>query len=187
MLVSLTTSAANTNTLWVDKPNTCDSCTHFDSDFWVYPVSATDVQALEYDNFIFDKTDNLEIMFGSQYCYAGTACPGGANGWDIWNQNAGAWVATGITAAPSFGAWNRIHWSQYRVIGDTSCSGTECEHYVNLTLNGTTYAVNMTEPAGPLPSGWTSALGFQFQLDSASVSGTNTLSEYIDEASFIAY
>jgi hypothetical protein len=99
----------------------------------------------------------------------------------VWegNGSSGSWVHTSVTTAPTAGAWNHIRWSAHRVIGDTSCSGTECMYYDSLTLNGTVYALNLAEPAGPLPGGLdASTTGCQFQLDMVAA---GTAAEYADQ------
>ena len=165
-----------TNVLWPYKMKGCDACTHMRTNFWAYPVSSSHVASLEYDAFLFDAAHQLNIMWGVQWNQR-------AGKWQIWNQGTSQWVDTMVTTGPRFGVWNHLQFSDHRVIGDTSCGGTECLYYDTLMLNGTTYALNLTEPAGPLHHGWGSVSGFQFQLDATPVaSGSATLSEYIDEA-----
>ncbi len=182
MLVTETVDSTSsyTDVLWPYKLKGCDTCTQMNTDFWVYPVSSSHVASLEYDSFLFDATNNLNIMWGTQWNQR-------RRRWQIWNQGGDQWVDTSVTTGPTFGSWNHIQLAEHRVIGDTSCAGTECLYYDSLTLNGTTYTLDLTEPAGPIHPGWHSVSGFQFQLDATPVSGSPvTLSEYIDEANMSA-
>jgi hypothetical protein len=169
-----------TDILWPYKTRGCDTCTQMHTDFWVYPVSSSGLDALEYDAFLFDDTNQLNIMWGVQWNQR-------EGKWQIWNQATGRWMDTDVTTGPKFGAWNHLQFADHRVIGDSACGGTECLYYDSMTLNGTTYDWNLTQPAGPIHPGWHSVSGFQFQLDATPVSGgTNTLTEYIDEANMWA-
>jgi hypothetical protein len=177
----MVTETVNSNTfytdvLWPYKTKGCDTCTRMNTDFQVYPVSSSHVAALEYDAFLFDDANKLNIMWGVQWNQR-------KGKWQVWNQGGDQWVDTEVTTGPKFGAWNHIQFADHRVIGDTSCGGTECLYYDSMTLNGTTYNLNLTEPAGPIHPGWHSVSGFQFQLDATPVTnGSATLTEYIDEA-----
>ena len=54
--------------------------------------------------------------------------------------------------------WHRITWTVYRT-SDTNM------HYRSVVIDGVKYVVAMTEPSGPLPSGWSENMGVQWQLD----------------------
>jgi hypothetical protein len=169
-----------TDILWPYKLKGCDTCTQMHTDFWVYPVSSSHVDALEYDAFLFDATNQLNIMWGVQWNQR-------EGRWQVWNQATSRWIDTDVTTGPTFGAWNHLQFADHRVIGDTACGGTECLYYDSITLNGTTYDLNVSQPAGPIHPGWHSVSGFQFQMDALPVSGgTATLTEYIDEANMWA-
>jgi hypothetical protein len=169
-----------TDILWPYKTRGCDTCTQMHTDFWVYPVSSSGVDALEYDAFLFDATNQLNIMWGVQWNQR-------EGKWQIWNEATGRWIDTNVTTGPTYGAWNHLQFSDHRVIGDTACGGTECLYYDSMTLNGTTYDLNLSQAAGPIHPGWHSVSGFQFQLDATPVSGGSaTLTEYIDEANMWA-
>jgi hypothetical protein len=164
MSMSLVANVNSTNALWTWFGADCDLCTSFSADFHVYPVSSSNLGALELDTvFLFSTGLNREFMWGMQYCLLGAGCPGGHNSWDIWNQGTGTWIDTGITTAPNFGAWNHVQTTNHRV-GNT-------QWYDTLTLNGTLHAINMSEASSVLPGGWTSGTGFQFQLDASTPSG----------------
>ena len=182
MMLTETVNSKNTFTdiLWPYKTKGCDTCTQMHTDFWAYPVSSSGVAALEYDAFLFDATHQLNIMWGVQWNQR-------EGKWQIWNEATGRWIDTNVTTGPTFGAWNHLQFADHRVVGDTACGGTECLYYDSMTLNGTTYDLNLSQPAGPIHPGWHSVSGFQFQLDATPVSGgTATLTEYIDEANMWA-
>ena len=169
-----------TNILWPYKTRSCDSCTQMHTDFWAYPVSSSHIGTLEYDAFVFDAIRQLDIMWGVQWNQS-------EGKWQIWNQATNRWIDTNVTTGPKFGAWNHLQFADHRVIGDTACGGTECLYYDSMTLNGTTYNLHLSQPAGPIHPGWHSVSGFQFQLDATPVSGgTATVTEYIDEANMWA-
>ncbi len=169
-----------TDVLWPYKMKGCDACTQMNTDFWVYPVSSSHVASLEYDAFLFDATNQLNIMWGVQWNQR-------TGKWQIWNQGKNSWIDTNVTAGPTFGAWNHLQFADHRVIGDTNCDGTECLYYDSMTLNGTTYTLKRTEPVGAIHPGWHSVSGFQFQLDATPMTGgTATVSEYVDEANMWA-
>lgn len=178
MMLTETVDSKNffTDILWPYKTPGCDTCTQMHTDFWAYPVSSSHVAALEYDAFLFDATQQLNIMWGVQWNQR-------RGKWQIWNEATGRWIDTNVTTGPNFGAWNHLQFTDHRVIGETACGGTECLYYDSMTLNGTTYDLNLSQAAGPIHPGWHSVSGFQFQLDATPVSdGTATLTEYIDEA-----
>lgn len=182
MMVTETVNATNsyTDILWPYKTKGCDTCTQMHTDFWVYPVSPSGLDALEYDAFLFDDANQLNIMWGVQWNQR-------EGKWQIWNQAASRWIDTDVTTGPTFGAWNHLQFADHRVLGDTACGGTQCLYYDSMTLNGTRYDWNLTQPAGPIHPGWHSVSGFQFQLDATPVrGGANTLTEYIDEANMWA-
>ena len=162
MLVTETLNSPKffTNVLWDYHAKACDDCTQMHTDFWIYPVSSSHVGTLEYDAFLFDGTRRLNITWGMQWNQRRGV-------WQVWNQGTNRWVDTDITTGPNFGAWNHLQFAGHRVIGDTGCDGTECLDYDSLTLNGTTYTLNIAEPAGPIHPGWHAVSGFQFQLDAA--------------------
>jgi hypothetical protein len=185
MLMSMTANTNDTNALWYFYGADCDSCTNFNVDLQFYPPTTAGLAALEFDQMQMNLPLNTEFMWGMQYCFMGAGCPGGHSSWDIWDQNAIAWIDSGITQAPNLGAWNHLQVHNHRVVGDTSsCSGHPCMHYDTFTLNGTLHVLNATQPAGTLPAGWTSGSGFQVQMDIATVSGSTVFNEYIDQASF---
>lgn len=180
MELSMTTAQSNTNALWTYKGSSCDECSTFNSNFDLYPTGSTSIQALEMDTFDFDATDRIERMWGHQWNQT-------IGVWQVWNQFAVEWVNTTLTVGLTFGAWNNIEWFDHSVPGDTTgCSGYGCLYYDSVSIDGTNYPLNIVEPAGPLPSGWGGAIGFQFQIDAANVSESQTFTEYLDKASLTA-
>lgn len=141
-----------------------NTATHFIWDFWVYLDSASlSAQALEYD--LFQYSGRTRYMFGSQ-------CEYKTGVWGIWNGKAGNWVQTGLPCkrfAPN--VWHHIVWQVHR-------TSDEKMHYDSLTLDGVTHALNMAEPSGPLPAGWTDNLGVQWQLDTPL--SALTFNEWVD-------
>jgi hypothetical protein len=59
-------------------------------------------------------------------------------------------------------------------------------YYDSLTVNGVLHVVNVKYPGGHLPHGWSSANGFQVQIDIGSTKQDITVDEFIDEANFSA-
>ena len=127
--------------------------THFTWDFWVHvDKDSTYAQALEYDFFQF--ANHVEYMFGSQCDYA-------SGHWDVWNQSTKRWVQSSVPCQKlKPNVWHHIVWKYHRT-SDTRM------HYDSLTIDGVVHAVNMAEPSGPMPSGWTDNMGVQWQLDTA--------------------
>ena len=71
--------------------------------------------------------------------------------------------------------------------GDTNrCDGMPCMYYDSVTIDGDEHPVNAKYPAGHLPHGWSSAVGFQFQIDIGDVSSPVTVEEFVDLADFSA-
>ena len=77
----------------------------------------------------------------------------------------GVWVPTQIRCQPfAPNVWHHIV--------------SQVHHYDSLTLDGVQHSLNLAEPSGPLPLGWTDNLGVQWQLDTAS--SPLAFSEWID-------
>ncbi len=181
MQMSFVANASSTNVLWPFKsPSTCDLCTNFSDDEEIYVPSSSNLGAVEVDPaFLFSVTLNREFMFGAQICFLGSSCPGHANEYDIWDQGTGTWHATSCSITSwVFGGWNRLQRTEHRV-GNS-------EVYDTMTLNGNVCAINTTWTSSVLPGGWTSAVGFQFQLDASTPSGSQTYTMYLDQATFSA-
>lgn len=182
MLLSETANTSFTNALWPYKSSTaCDTCANFSDSFEVY-LGSNSAQAgsFEYDVFDFAQSLNTEFMWGMQWNQASGV-------WQVFNQAAGSWVNTSVTTALSYSSWHHIQRTYHRVQGDTSnCSGQPCMYYDTLTIDGTAHVLNMVEPAGTLPTGWTSAIGWQAQIDIGTISGSQTVLENLDQVAFTA-
>jgi hypothetical protein len=59
-------------------------------------------------------------------------------------------------------------------------------YYDKIAIDGVVTNWNLTYPASALPGGWTGATGVQFQIDTTTVTGTQTLDMYIDQVKFSA-
>jgi hypothetical protein len=181
---SETSSKSYSNALWTFRNGSCDECSQNYSDFWVYlgPNSAH-AQAFEFDSFNFDRTDNIEFMWGMQWNQQGGR-------WQIWKQAPGSghgWVDTSLSTPLSYNAWHHIQVVDHRVIGDKNdCSGEPCMYFDSITIDGIKTVWNLVEPASALPNGWASEAGDQFQIDIASISSSQTLTMNIDESNFQA-
>ena len=176
-VVNFQANAPATNVLDAWFAADCDLCSAFSSDFEVFPVSSSNLGAVETDTaFLFSTGLNREFMWGMQYCLLGASCVGGHSSWDIWDQGSGTWIDTGITTAPNFNAWNHIQTTNHRV-GNSQIFDT-------FTLNGTLHTLNTTLTSSVLPGGFGSGTGFQFQLDASTPSGTQTYTMYLDQATF---
>jgi hypothetical protein len=187
--LSTTSSATQTNALWVKHFPNCDSCTFFSNDFWMQPsTNAVSFAAnLESDMYMFDSTDGLDFMFGLQ-------CNLSSHIWQIDNQN-DSWITakqsgTNVPCNLTAGTWYHITFKGHRLVGDTACtlanaSGTgttpgPCNYYDSLTVqasggSATTYVLNQTMRAAFLHTGWSSATGSQKQTDITGASKTVTM------------
>ena len=172
------TGPAYVDVLWTYIAGIDDAATYFNSDFEVYIPSTTYplAQAFEFDMFNFSTTDNINYMFGMQWNRV-------TSKWQVSSND--SWVDTVVTVGPSSGAWTHIEQQAHRIPGDTAHV-----YYDWVKINGVIYwfsgtpGVSVQELSVPLVSGWTSAVGIQFQLDIASVGAT--ISMNIDNASFSA-
>jgi hypothetical protein len=179
-----------TDVLWWNKLGVNDSVTNYRFDFYVQLYNGTNalpnnVQALEFDTFHFikmAKNKGIEYMFGTQCDYA--------NGWwEVWNQQQGYWAATSVSCNPfQPNVWYHITWNLRR-------TPDKMMHYDNFTivqydgnkniLASNTYTLNLAYPSGPLPKGWDSVLGVQFQMDANANGGQ--MQEYVDQVKLTAW
>jgi len=150
--------------LFWEKLGAQDWATHFTWDFWVYLDEASlGAQALEYD--IFQFVGGTEYMFGSQCVYT-------TGRWNVWNAGAARWVTIPVSCRPfKPKVWHHILWEVHR-------TSDRRMHYDSLTLDGIQHTVNIAEPSGPLPAGWSEDMGVQWQLDTAG--SPLTFNEWID-------
>ena len=181
MHLSVTGNTSFTNALWVYRAGALDTAVNFTSSFCVYlGANSAYAGSFEYDMFDFSSSTNTEFMWGVQWNQTSSV-------WQVFNQAAGHWVNTSVTTPLAYSTWNCLSFANHRVAGDTnSCSGHPCMYYDSITINGAKTSWALAEPAGTLPSGWNSAVGFQFQIDIGSISGAETVDEYVDLANFTA-
>jgi hypothetical protein len=148
------------NALWTYIAGADDNATSFSTSLWVYPTAKASVAgSFEFDQFDFSKSTGIEFMWGSQ-------CNQVNHLWQIFDQLNGHWINTTVRCSLAVNKWHQVRWDVHRVSGDTDrCSGRPCMYYDTLTLDGVVHPVNAVYPAGPLPNGWSSAVGFQVQID----------------------
>ena len=169
------------NALWTYIAGADDSATSLSTSLWVYPAGKASVAgSFEFDQFQFSKSQGIEFMWGSQ-CNQ-------VNGlWQVFDQLHGHWMDTAVKCALKPNHWHHVRWDVHRVSGDTDrCSGKPCMYYDTLTVDGVVHPVNAVYPAGALPNGWSSAVGFQVQIDIGSTGQGVTIDEYLDLADFWA-
>ena len=172
------TGPAYVDVLWTYIAGINDAAEYFNSDFWVYIDSVTYplAQAFEFDMFNFSTTDNINYMCGMQWNRV-------TSKWQISSND--SWVDTIVTAGLTSGGWTHVQQQTHRVPGDLLHV-----YYDWVAVNGVTYwfsgtpGLSVQELSVPLVPGWTSAVGWQAQLDIASVPAT--ISMIIDQANFIA-
>jgi hypothetical protein len=169
------------NALWTYHAGADDSATSLSTSFWVYLTDKASVAgSFEFDQFDFSKSTGIEFMWGSQ-------CNQVTHLWQIFDQLHGRWMNTAVKCALTPNQWHDVRWDVHRVSGDTDrCSGEPCMYYDTLTLDGVVHPVNAAYPAGPLPNGWSSAVGFQVQIDIGATGSPVTVDEYLDLADFSA-
>ena len=180
MEVSIT-GPQHSNALWTYRAGADDNATSFSMSLWVYLMAKASVAgSFEYDLFDFSKSTGTEFMWGSQ-CNQ-------VNGlWQIFDQLHGRWMNTPASCLLAPNAWHYVRWDVHRVSGDTDrCSGKPCMYYDTLTVDAVPFPINKMYPAGPLPNGWSSAVGFQVQIDIGSTVLPVTINEYLDLADFSA-
>lgn len=165
--------------LWWYKVGPNTSATNLRFDFWlnVSPEAALYSRALEFD--VFQYIVPTRYMFGTQCAYANGYSNGGA--WDVWDESTGHWSHTGLPC-PAFvpGDWYHLTWDFNRTADQYEhYNSVSVEHYDSAAitqLDSSNTVVNIALPSGPLPNGWTSNLGVQFQLDINGTPGSGTVS-----------
>ena len=169
------------NALWTYIAGVDDNATSFSMSLWVYPTGKTSAAgSYEFDQFDFSKSTGIEFMWGSQ-------CNQGNGLWQIFDQLHGRWINIKVACSLAPNHWHQVRWDVHRVTGDTNrCSGKPCMYYDTLTVDGHVNPVNAVYPAGSLPNGWSSAVGFQVQIDIGPTGSGVTIDEYVDLADFWA-
>jgi uncharacterized repeat protein (TIGR02543 family) len=176
------TGTADSDVGWFYNNGAQDSATTFTLDYEAYlDANAPTANAFEYNIFQYVHAGNGGGTLNIRY-YFGTQCVVGGY-WQVWNSYSNAWNNTTVSCSLSALAWHHIIWNVHRILGDTSCTDSyPCMHYDTLTIDGTAHAVNMTEAAGPLPTGWGEQTGVAFQMDIGATG--DELTQYLDEVNF---
>jgi len=113
--------------------------TNFTYDVYFYGTDLAVSQALEFDvNQFFNS---MGFIFGHQCVIAG------GHGWDIWDDQSNAWIATGIPCNPNSNSWNHVTLKVQRTSNNQLT-------YQSITLNGVTNTLNWTYNHGSAPSSW---------------------------------
>jgi hypothetical protein len=160
-----------TNCLWWNKVGANNAILYLTGIYHVYIPSETNIQALEYDQFIFDNGNRY--MEGSQCVIGGL--------WQVWNQCTG-WVNTSpsLSCSLSINTWHSIVWNTHRdTNSSTACGGHPCMYYDQLTIDGVAHGPFTSQQS--CPSGDPDNIGIQAQIDTTSAGGFTN--EFIDEMS----
>jgi hypothetical protein len=171
----------DTNALWTYRAGADDNATSFSMTFWVYPTgAASSAGSFEFDQFDFSSSTGIEFMFGTQ-------CNQVSKLWQVFDQLHNHWMNTAVGCSLPANQWSEVRWDAHRVSGDTNrCDGMPCMYYDSVTVDGTVHPVNAKYPAGYLPHGWSSSVGFQFQIDIGNVGSPVMVEEFLDLADFSA-
>jgi hypothetical protein len=172
---------AESNVLWFYDNGAQNNAYYFYSDQWFYlDANGATGNALEYDQWKYvhagdgGVTQNTRFMFGGQ-------CDLNHHLWDVWNSYTAAWIPTTLACSPAIETWHHLITVGYYTAGDTSCTGSyACMHFPYVVIDGTLTNLNLSESAGPLPSGWVEQTGTQDQLDVKTVEQT----EWVDLFNF---
>lgn len=136
----------------------------YDTDFYVTNPAIT--QALEFD--ISDWMDGIAGMtFGTQCNHLGDG------DWDIWNNKTQHWISAGAPCQIVQG-WNHYTLQVQRQTDNSVL-------YQSITLNGTSYTLNVDTPSIAAPAGWW-GININFQMDSDYLGSPNTA--YLDNLTF---
>lgn len=169
------------NALWTYIAGADDNATSFSTSLWVYLTAKASVAgSFEFDQFDFSSSSGIEFMWGSQ-------CNQVNHLWQIFDQLHGRWRNSPAPCSLAPNTWHYVRWDVHRVSGDTNrCSGKPCMYYDTLTVDMVVYPINTMYPAGPLPNGWSSAVGFQVLIEVGATGSPVTVDEYLDLADFSA-
>ena len=131
---------------------------NFTYDVYFYGDDLGTSEGLEFD--INQFFDGMGFIFGHQCRIAN------GNQWDVFDNQKGAWVPTGIPCYPKSGTWNHVTIKVQR---------TSDNHltYQSITLNGQTANLNWSLPHGSAPNWYGVTVNFQmdgnFRQDSYKV------------------
>lgn len=150
-----------------------DGTTSLTLDIWFYPNANPNLlRSFEFDNLLYAPSLNTNFTWGLR-------CSQGTGFWEILTNPSGAiWTSTGTACSVSYLNWHHLQFNVHRVAGDTnSCAGEPCQYYDSFNLDGNLVTLNQTAPAN-FPSGATSAVGFQFLLNTGSSGSAGTTVDY---------
>jgi len=137
---------------------------NFVYDVYFYGTDLNASQALEFD--INQFTDGLSFIWGHECRVAG------GNEWDIWDNQSGHWVATGVPCYPKSNDWNHL------VIQVQRTSNNQLL-YQSITLNGQQYNLNATY--APTSTSWY-GVTVNYQMDGNSLQTPYNV--YLDNLTF---
>jgi hypothetical protein len=132
----------------LDQSHQIVANTHnFIYDVWFYGTSLNESEALEFD--VNQFVDGLSFIWGHQCTVLG------GHDWEIWNNQANAWVSTGISCYPNNNAWNHLTLQVQRTSDNQLL-------YQTITFNGQQYNLNATY--APTSSSWY-GVTINYQMD----------------------
>jgi hypothetical protein len=137
---------------------------NFVYDVYFYGTNLNAAEALEFD--INQFTNGLSFIWGHECRVAG------GNEWDIWDNQSGHWVATGVPCYPKSNDWNHL------VIQVERTSNNQLL-YQSISLNGQQYDLNATY--APTSTSWY-GVTINYQMDGNSAQ--TPYSVYLDNLTF---
>ncbi len=137
---------------------------NFVYDVYFYGTNLNASQAVEFD--INQFTSGLSFTWGHECRVAG------GNEWDIWDNQAGHWVATGVPCYPKSNDWNHLVIQVQRTSNDQLL-------YQSITLNGQQYNLNATYV--PTSTSWY-GVTVNYQMDGNSAQTPYNV--YLDNLTF---
>lgn len=137
---------------------------NFVYDVYFYGANLNASQAVEFD--INQFTNGLSFIWGHECRVAG------GNEWDIWDNQSGHWVATGVPCYPKSNDWNHL------VIQVQRTSNNQLL-YQSITLNGQQYNLNATY--APTSTSWY-GVTVNYQMDGNSAQTPYNV--YLDNLTF---
>lgn len=120
---------------------------NFIYDVWFYGTNVNLAQSLEFD--INQFVDGFSFIWGHQCTVMG------GHEWQIWNNQANAWVSTGVSCYPNSNAWNHLTIQVQRTSDNQLL-------YQTITFNGQQSNLNATYP--PTSSSWY-GVTINYQMD----------------------
>jgi hypothetical protein len=139
---------------------------NFQLDQDVYITNWAVTQDLEFDiNWYGNK---IGMEFGTECNHLN------GNVWDYWDNVNATWVHTSIPCNLVQGAWNHVTVNAQRLSNNYLL-------YQSITVNGTTYALNITVPPMAVPASWW-GMTVNYQMDGDYAMHTNTT--YVDNMKF---